>query len=48
MKYFPLFAVLFLSVPLAAQPVDFDRAIDPGAVLSAAPTHACPQILIPF
>jgi hypothetical protein len=36
MKYFPLLAVLLLSSPLAAEPVDFDRALDPGAVLSAA------------
>ncbi len=36
MKYFPLLAVLLLSSPLAAEPIDFDRALDPRAVLSAA------------
>lgn len=36
MKYFLLLAALLLRSPLAAEPIDFDRALDPGAVLSDA------------
>ena len=36
MKYLPVLAAILFSSPLAAEPLDFDRALDPRAVLSAA------------